>query len=211
MQKFDRSLENSVAEAISGLRERFPGSHIEWDLDPHDRFVIADIMFGAESSRAEWLDALAAILDAHRMKAVAPLPNARPEVLDAFTQAGYGFDVEGNAVRAGLCRRDEAAEVVMTAKIRELDRRYQDVYFEWAYSQDGALVLQHIEAARTRPERRVEEYLRELCGHLAETGTMFMVAEGARTEWLDFRLEEAGFSGGEGGVYVPAHVDAPTL
>lgn len=204
MQHYDRNLEEAIAKGVARLRARFPGCYVEWDFDMHDRFVIAEIMFDPESTRAEWLAALSEILDVHRIKAVAPFPNARPEVIAAFEDAGYELDAEGNAVRAGLCLRDEANEAAMTSRVRELDRRFQDVYFEWGYTQEGTLALQHIESARTRPEARVEQYLQELRSHLLETGMAFQVEEQARTEWLDFRLEAAGFVGGDDGIYVPS-------
>lgn len=195
MQQFDKRLDELVASGVAQLRARFPGCHVEWDLDTHDRFVIAEIMFDPESTRAEWLAALSEILDVYEIKAVAPLPNARHEVIDAFMAAGYVFDEEGNGVRNGLSRRDEALETEMTRTIRGLDGRYRDVYFEWFYGTDGAVVLQHIESGRNQPEERVEAYLRDLREAIDETGTSFRVEEVARTAWLSERLELAGYGG----------------
>jgi hypothetical protein len=193
MQKFDRQLEKNIAQGVAGLRERFLGSHIEWDLDAHDRFVIADIMFGPEATRAEWLQALSDLLDRHSIAAVAALEGARPEVIDAFTAAGYDFDVEGNAVRSGLALRSEAMDSEVAAGIRELDRRYRDVLFEWRFARDGGVVLEHVECGRADPDQRVSDYLEGVALLLSDVGSELQIVEDAQTEWLSARLGDAGF------------------
>lgn len=200
---FDSSLEQSVTEALVALRSRYPGCHIEWDLDRHDRLVIADIQFADGVPDLEWIDAISSIMDDHRMAAVAPLGEMRRDIVDAFARSGYVFDSEGTGLRNGLCLRDVGAERAVTANIRELDGRFRHVYFEWAFTQDGALLLRHLESGRNPPEEGVEEYLEALREFLADAGMKLEIDEAARTEWLEARLEAAGFLLDDDGLQLP--------
>jgi hypothetical protein len=201
-------LEIAIQADVAVLRAGFPDVHLEWELDAHDRFVIVDVSFRFEETMGAWLEALNEVLDDHLIKAIAALEGVTPYVVDAFVAAGYEFDVDGNAIRQGLSVRDEVAEKALIGRIRATDRLFRDVYFEWSFSADGALVLEHIESGRTNSGERVTGYLKELAEHLKTTGLCFRISEEAMAGWREhqmvYLLIEAGFEGaGKIGEYRP--------
>jgi hypothetical protein len=193
MQKHSANLEQSIADGVSALRTRFPGGHVEWDLDLHDRFVIADIMFGPETPRPEWLDALGEILDRHGIKAVCPLEGARHEVVAAFEAAGYQMDAQFNAVRNGLSRRDEGAERRIAAGLRSLDHRFQGIHSEWSFERDGRLVLTNVQPAGCAQEERLIEYLESFAAVIEGEGLAITLDEQMKSDWHLSLMEQASF------------------